>query len=121
MNKNKTAGRWSPTSIGVNLAIVVFNAALIGVVWIAFFEIVTVDRKETVNAAVDRNNNLAIAFEQYTVRTIESADAVLQYMIREYARSGGKIDENRSLPASPRSWSSPFRDASTNPTAVLAA
>lgn len=95
MNKNKTAARWSPTGIGVNLAIVVFNAALIGVVWIAFFEIVSVDRKETVNAAVDRNNNLAIAFEQYTVRTIESADAVLQYMIREYARSGGKIDANR--------------------------
>lgn len=92
MNKNKTASRWSPTNIGVNLAIVVFNAALVGTVWIAVLEIANVDRRETINSAIDRNDNLAIALEQYTRRTIESADAVIQYMIREYVRNSRKLD-----------------------------
>lgn len=92
MNKNKTASRWLPTNIGGNLAIVVFNAALIGMVWIAVLEIANVDRRETINSAIDRNDNLAIALEQYTQRTIESADAVIQYMIREYVRNSRKLN-----------------------------
>lgn len=92
MIKNKIAGSGTPGNAGINLAIVVFNAALIGILWTAVLEIVKVDRRETINAAIDRNDNLAIAFEQYTQRTIESADAVIQYMIREYARNSRKFD-----------------------------
>ena len=92
MSNNKTAGRWSPTSIGVNLAIVVFNVALMGAVWIAALEIMRTDREETINAAIDRNDHLAIVFEEYVKRTIESADAVIRYMIRDYLRSGSSFD-----------------------------
>lgn len=92
MNHDKAARRRSPTGIKVNLAIIVFNAALIGAVWIAALEVARTDREETINAAIDRNNNLAIAFEEYTARTIESADAVLRYMIREYLRNSSRFD-----------------------------
>jgi PAS domain S-box-containing protein len=91
----KAAPQQPVTGISVNLAIIFFNLALMGAVWIAALEVVRIDREETINAAIDRNDNLAIAFQEYTVRTIESADAVLQYMIREYARSSGKIDLDR--------------------------
>lgn len=92
MNHDKAARRWSPTGIKVNLAIIVFNAALIGAVWIAALEVVRTDREETINAAIERNDNLAIAFEEYTTRTIESADAVLRYMIREYLRNSSRFE-----------------------------
>ena len=95
MNKNKIASRGPPSNVGVNLAIVVFNAALISVMWAAVLEIAKVDRRETVNTAIDRNDNLTIALEQYTKRTIESADAVLQYMIREYVRNSRNFDLNQ--------------------------
>jgi PAS domain S-box-containing protein len=92
VNNNKTAGRWSPTSIGVNLAIVAFNAVLIAAVWIAALEVERTDREKTISAAIERNDNLAIAFKEYTTRTIESADAVIRYMIREYLRHGSRFD-----------------------------
>ena len=95
MNKHKTADRGSPGNSGVNLAIVVFNVALMATVWFSAFEVVRTDRAETINAAIDRNNNLAIAFEEYTTRTIESADDIISYMIRDYLGSGSKFDINR--------------------------
>jgi diguanylate cyclase (GGDEF)-like protein/PAS domain S-box-containing protein len=79
---------WFSTGRGVKTAIVLFNAILIGILWAAVFERVRIERQNTVNAAIDRNDNIAIVFEQYTIRTIESADAVIQYLIREYVRSG---------------------------------
>ncbi|MBY0268812.1 MAG: PAS domain S-box protein [Burkholderiales bacterium] len=95
MNQNKPTRQRLPPGIGINLAIIAFNALLIAAAWIAVLEVARIDREETIKAAIDRNNNLAIAFEQYTVRTVESADSVIQYMIRDYLRSGGKLDLDR--------------------------
>ena len=95
MHSNRTRWHWFSTSLGVNTTIVLFNAILIGLLWYAVFERVRVEREDTIRAAINRNDNLAIAFEQYTIRTIESADAVIRYLIREFARSGGKMDVAR--------------------------
>ena len=76
------------TSVGVNSAIVLFNAILIAILWIAVLTLVRIERDATIRAAIDRIDNLAIAFEQYTARTIENADAVIRYLMREYARTG---------------------------------
>jgi diguanylate cyclase (GGDEF)-like protein/PAS domain S-box-containing protein len=84
----RTEKHWFSTGRDVKIAIVLFNAILIGVLWAAVFERVRIERQNTVNAAIDRNNNIAIVFEQYTIRTVESADAVIQYLIREYVRNG---------------------------------
>ena len=92
MNSNRAWWAWFSTSLGVNTAIVLFNAILIGIVWNSVFGLVRVEREDTIRAAIVRNENLAIAFEQYTIRTIESADAAIQHLIREYVRSGRKMD-----------------------------
>src|SRR5436190_7587828 len=86
---------WHPRAkrgLGLFVAIVLCNLLFIGVLWYAVFALVRVERDDTVRAAIDRNNNLAIAFEHYTLRTIESADAVIQFLIREYGRSGNSMD-----------------------------
>lgn len=79
-------------SAGIHAAILAFNALLIGAMWVAVLEIVSLDRRETINTAVERNNSLAIALEEYAERILENADATLRLMIREYSRSDGIVD-----------------------------
>ena len=92
MNGKPAWWRWFSTRLGVNTAIVLFNAILIGILWNAVLGLVQTERQDTIRAAIDRNDNLAIAFEQYTIRTIENADAVIEHLIQEYPHNGGKID-----------------------------
>ena len=79
-------------TFGVKSAIVVFNAALIAAIWIVTFGLLRADREETIRAAVGRNDTLVIALEEYTIRTIESADTILRYLIRENLRNPGGVD-----------------------------
>jgi hypothetical protein len=92
MNGNRVWWHWFATNRGVKTAIVLFNVILIGILWYAVFELVRIERQNTINTAIARNSNLVIAFEQYTIRTLESADAAIQYLIRQYVRSGRTMD-----------------------------
>jgi PAS domain S-box-containing protein len=83
---------WFSTRLGVNTAILLFNAVLIGILWYVVFGLVRAEHENAIRTAIDRNDNLAIAFEQYTIRTIESADAAIKHLVREYARHSGKLD-----------------------------
>ena len=87
----------SPAGITANLSILAFNALLIGALWIATLELIQSHRRDVLDTAIGRNDNLAIAFEQYTVRTLENADSLLQFLIREYSRRGGAIDLDRFI------------------------
>jgi len=87
--------RWFSTSTGVNLLIVLFNVALIATMWNAVIGLVRAEREEAVRAALERNDNLALAFEHYVIRTIESADTAVRYLIREHARIGSKMDSRQ--------------------------
>jgi PAS domain S-box-containing protein len=89
---NRTWRRPFSTNFAINVAIVVFNAALIGVLWNSVFATLRTERADTIRAAIQKNDVLAVAFEYYATRTIESADATIRYMIREYARVGKDID-----------------------------
>jgi len=82
----------SRSGIGVNLIILAFNALLIGALWIAVLEIISIDRRDTIGTAIDRNDNLAIAFEEYAEHILENADQFLKLLIRNHSRSRGKID-----------------------------
>jgi PAS domain S-box-containing protein len=84
--------RLPPSAGGINLAIVAFNTLLVAALWLAVLDIVGNDRRETVQAAIDRNDNLAIAFEEYVQHILENADQFLKLLIRHYSRSGGKVD-----------------------------
>jgi PAS domain S-box-containing protein len=66
--------------------------AAIGLMWIAVIAQARFERREAVAAAIERNSTLAVAFEEFTVRTIDGADAVAKYVRREYARTGARID-----------------------------
>jgi PAS domain S-box-containing protein len=85
--------RWRFSShAAINAAVVLFSVTLVGLLWGAVLATLRIDRAETIRAAEQRNGGVAIAFEQYTIRTIESADAIVRYLIREYARSGARTD-----------------------------
>jgi len=84
MTKKRAWWCWFSSGLGVNTAIVLFVAILIGIIWNAVFGLVRTEREDTIRAAVDRNDNLAIALEQYASRTLHNADAVTQYLVREY-------------------------------------
>lgn len=58
---------------------------------------VATDRKEAIAAAVQRNSNLAVSLEQYAIRTIRNADALLHLVKMEYERQGNQIDLNKLL------------------------
>ncbi|MGZ3814982.1 MAG: hypothetical protein ACXVA0_24825, partial [Mucilaginibacter sp.] len=70
---------------------------LIILIWINYFRQTGIDRNDTIAIAVRRNSNLAVALEQYAIRTIHSADAILQLVKMEYEKKGNRIDINQLL------------------------
>ena len=88
----KILHRPPPAGIGIYLAILAFNALLIGALWAAVLQIVSIDRRETLDTAVTRNDNLAIAFEQYVTHILEHTDQFLRLLVRHHSRSRGTID-----------------------------
>ncbi len=62
---------------GVEVAVLCFNTALVVILWSAAVSLIRSERDEAIRSAVDRNDNLAIAFEQYVTRTLASADLEL--------------------------------------------
>lgn len=70
---------------------------LILLIWIDYFNQRRVDRADTVAAAVQRNANLAVALEQFTIRTIHNAEALLQEVQEEYSREGAAANINGLL------------------------
>jgi PAS domain S-box-containing protein len=76
-------------------AIAGFNLGLIALIWYVAYALVRNELTETIRAENARNDTLAIAFEQYTERTLDGADALIRYLIREYGRSSEKFDLQR--------------------------
>jgi hypothetical protein len=69
----------------------------LSLIWVNYLNQKRNDKAETIASAVQRNTNLAIALEQYTIRTIHNADAVLQLVKMEYHNNGSAIDINKLL------------------------
>lgn len=74
------------------MAILAINAALLAATWLAVTGLLRIDRDNTERSAIQRNANLAIGLEQYTIRTLEGADTVLRQLARQYVRAGETID-----------------------------
>jgi signal transduction histidine kinase len=60
--------------------------------WLRFNKQRKADRKSTIEVAIQRNTNLAVALEQYAIRTVEHADGILQLVKKEYERTSNKFD-----------------------------
>ncbi|MGV3529862.1 MAG: ATP-binding protein [Flavisolibacter sp.] len=63
------------------IAAVLFMLLLI---WGSYFRQRSVDKENSILQGVQKNSNLAVAFEQYAIRTLGSADALLQMIRMEY-------------------------------------
>jgi PAS domain S-box-containing protein len=78
--------------VGTNAVIAGVCLAAIALMWVAVIAQARFERNEAIAAVNDRNSNLAVAFEEFAVRTIDGADGVARYIKREYARAGAAID-----------------------------
>lgn len=77
--------------------IAVFCFITVFLIWTNYYQQKKADEEETIASAVQRNSNLAVALEQFTIQTIHSADAVLQMVKVEYEKKGSKININDLL------------------------
>lgn len=83
-----------------------FSGVLIGffllfniLIWKQLQEQVQSDRKETISAAELQNSNLAITLEQYTIRTLQEADAALQIVQSQIKEGGDPIEIGKLISA----------------------
>lgn len=72
-------------------AIASFCIILISFIWIWMGQQLEADRRQNIIAAVQRNANLCVALEQYAIRTIQNADAILRLIKNEYEKQGLNI------------------------------
>jgi hypothetical protein len=78
--------------LGMRPAIIAFSLLLIGAIWSAAAFQAQRERQNAVEIAVKQNSNLAIAFEEQTVRTLKGVDAATLFIAREYERFGVRVD-----------------------------
>jgi len=72
--------------------VVVVCLALATMTWVAVERQARFDEEQVLAAATERTRNLAIAFEQYAIRTIEGADDIIKAISYAYGQSGGAPD-----------------------------
>jgi signal transduction histidine kinase len=70
---------------------------ILALIWASYFRQRSFDKNDSIRFAIERNSNLAVALEQYTIRTLHSADAVLQVVKMEYAEKGSSLDVKELL------------------------
>lgn len=66
-------------------------------IWISYVRQQAFDRQDTIAFAINRNSNLAVALEQYTIRTIHYADAVLQLIKTRHPAEGKSLGLEKIL------------------------
>jgi diguanylate cyclase (GGDEF)-like protein/PAS domain S-box-containing protein len=89
--------RWFSRRSDVDVAIVVFSAALVALIWAVFIVESRSERDEAVATALEQNSNLAVAYEEHIVRTIKGLDAVIRFTRYEYGRLGNAMNIQRYI------------------------
>jgi diguanylate cyclase (GGDEF)-like protein len=72
----------TPAALGLG------TCALVGAMWAGLLVHAKQERAATIEAAIERNDNLAVALEQYVTRTLQSADTITRY-VKDEAETGG--------------------------------
>jgi len=90
------ANYW-PKYSSANVAIVLSSLALIGIAWAWTIDRATFERAETVATAIKQNENLALAFEEHTVRTIKGVDQAVLFVKNQYEEHGLKLNIGRMI------------------------
>ena len=81
----------------INVAITGFCLFIIGMIWTVVIAESHLERQRFIDAAIKRNSDLAIAFEQYAGRTIEGADTDSRYLQLDFARDGSRAGLQKLL------------------------
>ncbi len=79
------------------LPVAVISLFFLTLIWVSYFRQRSYDKSDSIRFAIERNSNLAVALEQYTIRTLHSVDAVLQVVKMEYAEQGVLLNLNQLL------------------------
>lgn len=82
--------RWK-TALDLRVGIAVFAVVVIAINAVATMERGRSEVQETIRDTVAQNSAATTEFEQFTIRTLAHAEAVAQFIRREYARSGAAI------------------------------
>lgn len=69
------------------ITVIIFSAGLIALLWNKEFQLLRSDKETVIEQAIQRNSNLALALENYTIRTIQNAELVLQVIKEEFEKS----------------------------------
>jgi len=80
-----------------NSAIVLSCLALIGIVWAVAIERARFERDNTIAEIARQNSNLAIAFEEHTIRTLKGVDQAVLFVRNQYAEHGLKLNIGRLI------------------------
>lgn len=70
---------------------------LLAMIWVSYFRQRSFDKHDSIRFAIERNANLAVALEQYAIRTLHNAYAVLQVVKMEYADHGESLNLQKLL------------------------
>jgi diguanylate cyclase (GGDEF)-like protein/PAS domain S-box-containing protein len=89
--------RWLTAHAGVNAEITVFCLMFIGAIWTAVIISAQSKRADTIASVFRQNSNLAIAYEEQTIRTLKGVDAVARFIAHEYRRLGTRVDLARDI------------------------
>ena len=84
--------RWLSDSSRGNFAIALFCIVVVGIVWATALDRIEIERSQTVAEVMKQNANLAIAFEEHTVRTLKGVDQTLLFIKHEREEPGSKLD-----------------------------
>lgn len=68
-------------------AVVLFTTSILILLWYKQARLIHQEKEEAIANAVQRNSNLALALENYTIRTIQNAELVLQVIKSELEKS----------------------------------
>ncbi len=83
-------------NLSIKVATIGFCLFIIAMIWTVVITESHLERQHFIDAAIKRNSDLAIAFEQYAGRTIEGADTDTRYLQLAYGRAGSR-DELQQL------------------------
>ena len=83
--------------LGMHHAIVAVTLVLVGAIWAAAVWQSQRERESAIDAAYRQNSNLAIAFEEHTVRALAGVDEAVLLIAREFERYGPRIDIGRFI------------------------
>src|SRR3954466_1352856 len=79
--------------VQAQIALVISGALLLLLlIWSQLLRELAHERENTLQSAIHRNENLAISWEQYTIRTLQNADEILRLAGWEYAQNGRALN-----------------------------